>query len=80
MSPVDGVEFDTDQAKVSLLRVPDRPGVAARLFGEIAHQNLDVDLIIQSIHESNTNDIAFTVTKRPLSNKQKPLPMPFCLY
>ncbi|MBE9192561.1 aspartate kinase [Gloeocapsopsis crepidinum LEGE 06123] len=60
--PVDGVEYDTNQAKVALLRVPDRPGVAARLFGEIARQNLDVDLIIQSIHESNTNDIAFTVT------------------
>jgi aspartate kinase len=60
--PVDGVEFDTDQAKVSLLRVPDRPGVAANLFGEIAAQSLDVDLIIQSIHEGNTNDIAFTVT------------------
>ena len=60
---VDAVEFDTDQAKVALLRVPDRPGVAARLFGEIAVQGLDVDLIIQSIHESNTNDIAFTVSK-----------------
>ena len=61
--PVTGVEFDADQAKVALLRVPDRPGVAARLFGEIARQNLDIDLIIQSIHEGNTNDIAFTVTK-----------------
>ena len=58
---VDGVEFDTNQAKVALLRVPDQPGVAARLFGEIARQKVDVDLIIQSIHEGNTNDIAFTV-------------------
>lgn len=64
--PVDAVELDTDQAKVALLRVPDRPGVAARLFGEIALQQLDVDLIIQSIHEGNTNDIAFTVTKDSL--------------
>ena len=69
-SPVDGIEFDTDQAKVSLLRVPDRPGVAARLFGEIANQDLDVDLIIQSIHESNTNDIAFTVTKNSLNQAE----------
>ncbi len=65
---VDAVEFDPDQAKVSLLRVPDRPGVAARLFGEIASQDLNVDLIIQSIHEGNTNDIAFTVVKA--SSKQ----------
>lgn len=67
---VDAVEFDTDQAKVSLLRVPDRPGVAARLFGEIGRQKLDVDLIIQSIHESQTNDIAFTVTKSSLNQAE----------
>jgi len=59
--PVDAVEFDMQQAKVALLRVPDRPGVAAQLFGEIAQQDVDVDLIIQSIHEGNSNDIAFTV-------------------
>ncbi len=59
--PVDNVQYDTDQAKVALLRVPDRPGVAASLFGEIARQDVDVDLIIQSIHEGHTNDIAFTV-------------------
>jgi len=68
--PVDAVEFDTDQAKVALLRVPDRPGVASRLFGEIACQDLDVDLIIQSIHESNTNDIAFTVIKGILNRAE----------
>ncbi|MEH1799320.1 MAG: aspartate kinase [Nostoc sp.] len=60
--PVDHVEFDTNQAKVALLRVPDKPGVAARLFGEISRQKVDVDLIIQSVHEGNSNDIAFTVT------------------
>lgn len=63
---VDALEFDTDQAKVALLRVPDRPGIAARLFGEIARQNVNVDLIIQSIHEGNSNDIAFTVVKNAL--------------
>lgn len=68
--PVDAVEFDTDQAKVALLRVPDRPGVAARLFGEIARQDLDVDLIIQSIHEGNTNDIAFTVSKNAINRAE----------
>lgn len=63
---VDGVEVDRDQAKIALLRIPDSPGVAASLFGEIASQNIDVDLIIQSIHEGNTNDIAFTVVNRVL--------------
>ncbi|MGB7087345.1 MAG: aspartate kinase [Phormidesmis sp.] len=60
--PVDAVEFDTNQAKVALLRVPDRPGVAAQIFGELAHRSLNVDLVIQSIHEGNSNDIAFTVS------------------
>ncbi|NES80292.1 MAG: aspartate kinase [Moorea sp. SIO2B7] len=67
---VDAVEFDPDQAKVALLRVPDRPGIAARLFGEIARQNVDVDLIIQSIHEGNSNDIAFTVVKSVLQQAE----------
>jgi aspartate kinase len=67
---VDAVEFDIDQAKVALLRVPDRPGIAARLFGEIARQNVDVDLIIQSIHEGNSNDIAFTVVQDVLAKAE----------
>jgi aspartate kinase len=67
---VDGVEVDTNQAKVALLRIPDCPGVAAKLFGEISTQGVDVDLIIQSIHESNTNDIAFTVVQQVLSKAE----------
>jgi aspartate kinase len=59
--PVDGVEFTTNVAKVGLMRVPDRPGIAAQLFGAISAQGIDVDLIVQSIHEGNTNDIAFTI-------------------
>ncbi|NEQ53416.1 MAG: aspartate kinase, partial [Leptolyngbya sp. SIO3F4] len=61
--PVDAIEFDTNQAKVALLRVPDRPGIAAQLFGTVAEQKLNVDLIIQSINEGNFNDIAFTVER-----------------
>lgn len=67
---IDAVTCDPDQAKVALLRVPDCPGIAARLFGEIAHQNVDVDLIIQSIHEGNSNDIAFTVVEGVLPKAQ----------
>jgi aspartate kinase len=67
---VDSVQFDGAQAKVALLRVPDRPGIAARLFGEIARQQVDVDLIIQSIHEGNSNDIAFTVMSNALAKAE----------
>ena len=63
---VDGVQLDTNQSKVALLRVPDCPGVAAKLFGETASVGVDVDLIIQSIHELATNDIAFTVEQKML--------------
>ncbi len=68
--PVDAVEFDADQAKVALLRVPDRPGVAAQLFGELATQEINVDLVIQSIHEGNSNDIAFTVRSHILTQTE----------
>ncbi len=68
--PVDAVEFDTQQARVGLLRVPDRPGIAASLFREIAGQQVDVDLIIQSIHDGNSNDIAFTVNRESLNRAE----------
>jgi len=68
--PVNGVEVSRDQAKVALLRVLDRPGVAAQLFGTVASQGLDVDLIIQSIHEGNSNDIAFTVGQASLQQAE----------
>jgi len=62
--PIDAIEVDTEQAKIAMLRIPDRPGIAAALFREVAVQDLDVDLIIQSIHDGNLNDIAFTVDRR----------------
>lgn len=67
---IDGVEFDSDQAKVAILRVPDHPGIAAYLFGELSQQQVDVDLIIQSIHDGKNNDIAFTVIKRVLNKAE----------
>lgn len=67
---VDGVEFDTDQVRVAMLHIPDQPGVAAQLFGAIAAENVDVDLIIQSIHDGNSNDIAFTVTEKSANQAQ----------
>ena len=59
--PVDGVQLDADQAKVTLLHVPDRPGIAAQLFRGIGEHGVSVDLIIQSVHEGSSNDISFTV-------------------
>lgn len=72
---VDAIEFDLEQARVALLRIPDRPGIAAQLFGELANQNVDVDLIIQSIHEGNSNDIAFTVGRSTLAAAEASTPV-----
>ncbi|MFM2304955.1 MAG: hypothetical protein RLZZ135_2367, partial [Cyanobacteriota bacterium] len=62
--PVDAVEFAANQSKIAILRVPDRAGIAGQFFGAMAHESVDVDLIVQSIHEGNTNDIAFTVNQQ----------------
>jgi aspartate kinase len=67
---VDAVELTTDQAKIAILQVPDRAGIAGQLFGALARERVDVDLIVQSIHEGNTNDIAFTVDKQVLERAQ----------
>lgn len=68
---VDAVDFDLDQATVSLSHIPDHPGIAAQLFSAIADQQIDVDLIIQSVPDENTNDIGFTVTKNSCSQAVK---------
>lgn len=68
---VDGVELDDQQAKVALCNVPDRPGVAAQLFGALANAGINVDLIIQSIQAGATNDIAFTVQRSDLAQTEQ---------
>jgi aspartate kinase len=60
---VSGVAYDRNQAKVTLLGVPDRPGIAARLFGGIAKENIVVDMIIQNISQEGLTDISFTVPR-----------------
>ncbi len=60
---VAGVAVDKNQAKITLTRLPDRPGIAAKLFGEIAHANLVVDMIIQNASEGGLTDISFTVPR-----------------
>ncbi|NEP67116.1 MULTISPECIES: aspartate kinase [Moorena] len=59
-----GVELETNQVKVARWQGRDRLGVVAKLFGEIARDNLDVNLIIQSIQEDDAKDIALTVVNR----------------
>ncbi|TMB21157.1 MAG: aspartate kinase [Deltaproteobacteria bacterium] len=60
---VAGIAHDGDQAKLTLLQVPDHPGVAARLFGPIARANIIVDMIVQNVSEKGATDVTFTVPR-----------------
>jgi len=64
---VAGVALDADCAKIGILGIPDRPGIAAKLFGSLAKDHLNVDMIVQSVHSAGTKaDMAFTVRKDEL--------------
>ena len=60
---VSGVTYDRNQAKITLLGVPDRPGIAARLFGGIAKEDIVVDMIIKNLSREGLTDISFTVPR-----------------
>jgi aspartate kinase len=60
---VTGVTHDRSQAKISILRVPDRPGIAARVFGAIAATNIVVDMIVQNISQDGYTDMSFTLPR-----------------
>ena len=60
---VTGVTHDRNQAKISILRVPDRPGIAAQVFGAVAAQTIVVDMIVQNISRDGYTDISFTLPR-----------------
>ena len=62
---------DASEAKVTLLGVPDRPGVAAHLFRRLAGANINVDMIIQNVSENARTDISFTVSQDDLPKGQR---------
>jgi aspartate kinase len=63
---VSGIAYSRDEAKVTLRRVPDRPGIAAAIFGALAEQNVNVDMIVQNVSADGTTDMTFTVGKADL--------------
>ena len=70
-SPVDGVEQVDGQAILALSRIPDQPGIAARLFETLSDAGINVDLIIQATHEGTSNDITFTVNEPDLAQARE---------
>ncbi len=68
---VSGVALAEDEAKITLFRVPDRPGVAAKIFQALADSNVNVDMIIQNKTQTNSTDVSFTVFKNELAKAIK---------
>lgn len=60
---VSAVTHDKDQARITLKKVPDQPGVAAKIFTPISESNIIVDMIIQNTREEGQTDLTFTVPK-----------------
>jgi aspartate kinase len=61
------VTHDLSEAKITVARVPDRPGIAARLFRTLADGNVNLDMIVQNVSHDGTTDISFTVPKTDLA-------------
>jgi len=58
---ISGIAFNRDEAKLTVLGVPDKPGIAATILGAVADANIDVDMIVQNVGANNTTDFTFTV-------------------
>ncbi|MGG5812306.1 aspartate kinase [Falsiroseomonas sp. CW058] len=63
---VSGIAYSRDEAKVTLRRVPDRPGIAAAVFGPLSAANVNVDMIVQNLGADGTTDMTFTVGRADL--------------
>ncbi len=63
---VSGVTGDRNQAKITIIGVPDKPGIAARIFGPVAEANIVVDMIIQNVSQASLTDMSFTVPRADL--------------
>jgi aspartate kinase len=71
---VSGIAYSRDEAKVTLMRVADRPGVAAGIFGPLAEASINVDMIVQNVSEDGkTTDLTFTVAKADLERAHEAL-------
>jgi len=58
---ISGIAFSRDEAKITVVGVPDHPGIAYKILGPVADANIDVDMIVQNIGHANTTDFTFTV-------------------
>ncbi|MEJ2532943.1 MAG: aspartate kinase [Halioglobus sp.] len=66
-----GIAFNRDEAKLTILGVPDMPGVAYKILGPIGEANIEVDVIVQNIGDDNTTDFTFTVGRNDLARAEE---------
>ena len=70
---ISGIAFNRDEAKLTITGVPDLPGVASKILGPIADQNIEVDMIIQNIAADSTTDFTFTVHRNDYQRAKETL-------
>jgi len=70
---VAGIAYSRDEAKITVKRVPDRPGVAAAIFGPLSDANVNVDMIVQNVSADGTTDLTFTIGRTDLPRAQATL-------
>jgi aspartate kinase len=67
---VAGIAYSRDEAKVTVRRVPDRPGIAAAIFGPLAQTGVNVDMIVQNVSADGSTDLTFTISRADLPRAQ----------
>src|SRR5262247_900330 len=70
---ISGIAFNRDEAKITIMRVPDRPGIAYQILGPIGDADIDVDMIVQSVGHDGMTDFSFTVHRNDYAKTLKVL-------
>jgi aspartate kinase len=68
---VRGIAHDNDVAKVTMLGVPDRPGIAAAIFGPLGEHHINVDVVVQNVSHAGTTDLSFTIAESDLPEARR---------
>lgn len=68
---VSGIAFNRDEAKLTVIGIPDTPGVAAHILGPISEANIEVDVIVQNVADDKTTDLTFTVHRDDMAKAEK---------
>ena len=67
---ISGIAFTRDEAKITVLGVPDTPGLAYQILGPVSDANIEVDVIVQNVAEDNTTDLTFTVSRGDMAKTE----------